>query len=238
MSDYDLLRLIIGIAFIVIGLFFVINRLFFKNFKFTTKLISRVAIFGAISTILYIVPYLKFSLPFFPAFLEIHFDEVPAMIAGFAYGPLCGFLVILLKTLIKLPFSSTLCVGELADFIYGSILVVVSSIIYKKHRSIKGALIGLSIATVVQIVASAFITTFLILDFYIFMMGFPKAAILSMCQAVNKNVTDLTWSFFFLVAIPFNAFKDVVLVVLTFLLYKQTHKVIDKIADSNAIKNA
>ena len=206
-----------------------VNKTFLKKRVFTTKTITRIALFAAISAILYIVPYLKFSLPFFPAFLEIHFDEIPAVIAGFAYGPFVGFMVILIKTLIKLPFSSTLMVGELADFIYGSIIVIVSSIIYKKHRNIKGAIVGFLIAMLVQVVASGFITTFLMLDFYIFMMGFPKGAILSMCQKVNPNVTDLGWTFFFFVALPFNAFKDAVILVLTFVLYKQTHRLIDKI---------
>jgi len=229
MDKYDITRLIIASSILFIVLVFMVNKTFLKKRVFTTKTITRIALFAAISAILYIVPYLKFSLPFFPAFLEIHFDEIPAVIAGFAYGPFVGFMVILIKTLIKLPFSSTLMVGELADFIYGSIIVIVSSIIYKKHRNIKGAIVGFLIAMLVQVVASGFITTFLMLDFYIFMMGFPKGAILSMCQKVNPNVTDLGWTFFFFVALPFNAFKDAVILVLTFVLYKQTHRLIDKI---------
>ena len=140
------------------------------------------------------------------------------------------FLIILLKTLIKLPFTSTLGVGELADFVYGSIMVVVSAIIYKRHRNIKGAIFGFLIATGVQLLASSFITTFLILDFYIFMMGFPKQAILSMCQAINPSIKTLSWDFLFMVALPFNAFKDAIIMVLTFLLYKQTRRFIDYIA--------
>ena len=31
-------------------------------------------------------------------FLELHFDEIPVFICGFAYGPLAGFLAICLKT--------------------------------------------------------------------------------------------------------------------------------------------
>ena len=230
MDKFALTRLIIALVFGVCALLYIVKKSFFKKSIFTTKTITRVALFSAISAVLYIVPYLKFSLPFFPAFLEIHFDEIPASIAGFAYGPFIGFLVILIKTIIKLPFTSTLCVGELADFIYGSILVVISSFIYKRHRNIKGAIIGFLTAMAIQVIASGFITTFLILDFYIFMMGFPKMAILSMCQKVNPNVTSLTWPFFFYVALPFNAFKDGVILVLTFVLYKQTHKIIDKIA--------
>lgn len=230
MDKYDLTRLIVAITMILVAVIYFINKTVMKRRVITTKTITRVALFSAISAILYIVPYLKFSVPFFPAFLEIHFDEIPAVIAGFAYGPFVGFLVILIKTIIKLPFTSTLAVGELADFVYGSMLVVISSFIYKKHRNIKGALVGFGIATLVQVIASGFITTFLMLDFYIFMMGFPKGAILGMCQKINPNITNLGWPFFIYVALPFNAFKDAIIFVLTFILYKQSHRLIDKIS--------
>ena len=155
---------------------------------------SRVAVFSSIATILYIVPYLKFPIPFFPGFLEIHFDEVPALIGGFAYGPLCGFFIIIIKTIIKLPFTSTLCVGEIADLIYGLILVIPSAMIYKRKRNFKGALIGLLVACLLQVAVSSFLTTFVMLDFYMNVMGLSEKVILSMCQAVNPNVKSLDFN--------------------------------------------
>lgn len=226
----DSIRMLIAIMLIGLMIVFYLVRKLLKGKALTTKIITRVAIFGAISAVLYIVPYFKFAVPFFPSFLEIHFDEVPALISGFAYGPLVGFLVILVKTLIKLPFTSTLCVGEIADFAYGSILVVVSAIFYKKKHSIVGALVGLGVAMGIQLAVSGFFTTFVLLDFYIMVMGFPKQAIIAMCQACNSSLRGLGWDFFFMICLPFNAFKDVILFVLTFILYKQTHKVIDKIS--------
>ncbi len=158
---------------------------------------------------------------------------MPALIAGFAYGPLSGFFVILVKTLVKLPMTNTMGVGELADFIYSAAFIIPAAIIYKKKRSIKGALVGLLIATVIQILVSSFVTSFLILDFYIFMMGWPKVVILNMCKAANPNVTSLGWTFFFFVAVPFNAMKDAIIVIITFLLYKRLHRVIDKLGEKN-----
>ena len=58
-----------------------------KTNKNIVKFMVRVAVFGGISIILYTVPMLKFPVPFFPSFLEFHFDEIPIFIAGFAYGP-------------------------------------------------------------------------------------------------------------------------------------------------------
>ena len=229
MSKIEVTRFIITVILILGALVYSLLKFKKSDHKiFTTKFITRVAIFSAISTLLYIVPYLKFPLPFFPSFLEIHFDEIPALIAGFAYGPLAGSFVIIIKTIIKLPLSTTLCVGELADLIYGLVLVITSSLIYKKRRNFKGAIIGLTLASLLQILVSSFLTTFVMLDFYIFVMGFSKDALLNMCKAVNPNVSSLSWPFLLMVALPFNAFKDIVLAVITILLYKRLHLFIDK----------
>ena len=229
MDKFTLTRLVIAIAFITVGVLFSVARFIKKKNPITTKFIARTGVFAAISIILYLVPGLKFSVPFFPAFLEFHFDEVPALIAGFAYGPLSGFFVILIKTIVKLPMTNTMTVGEIADFIYSIAFVLPAAFIYKKHRTIKGALVALSVATVIQVISAALITSFLILDFYIFMMGWPKVVILNMCKAANPRITSLGWTFFFYVGLPFNALKDVMVVAITMLLYKRLHKLFDKI---------
>ena len=221
-------RLIAIFVFIVIFLFKAIAKFFFKGNALTTRFIARTAVFAAISIVLYTVPFLKFSLPIFPSFLEIHLDEIPAFMAGFAYGPLSAFLVILIKTLVKLPISSTACVGELADFIYSVAFVVPAAIIYKKKRTLKGAFISMLIATVVQLVVASFITTFVMLDIYGSLFHLSREAILGMCKAVNplfKSIdntgSDFLFSFLLMVALPFNAIKDVIVFLITFLLYKR-----------------
>lgn len=195
----------------------------------STKLIARTAVFAAISIVLYTVPFLKFSLPIFPAFLEIHLDEIPAFLAGFAYGPLSGFLVILLKTVVKLPLTGTAGVGELADFIYSVAFVLPAAFIYKKHRTLKGALVSIGVATVIQIVTSSLCTTFIMLDMYSKLYHLPKAVILSMCQKINPAIKDLGLPFLFMVALPFNTLKDAIVVVVTMILYKRLRLLFKKI---------
>ena len=228
MSGYDISRLIIAVVFMLIALTYFVNKTFFKNKPISIKFISRTAVFAAISIILYIVPYLKFPVFFFPSFLEIHFDEVPAFIAGFAYGPMSALLIIIIKTIVKLPLTTTLCVGELSDLIYSVAFVLPAAIIYKKHRNIKGAVVGLSIGCIIQLIVASFFTSFVMLNFYMFVMGLSKEAILKMCQVANPNVKDLGFTFLLLVALPFNAMKDGIVIALTFLLYKRLHRLIDK----------
>lgn len=197
--------------------------------RIDTKFIARTAIFAAISIILYCVPFLKFSVPFFPSFLEIHFDEIPALIAGFAYGPLSGFFVIFIKTIAKLPFTNTACVGELADFIYSCAFIIPASFAYKKMHSFKGAILSILIGIGVQVVVSCFVTTYLMLDFYSLMYHLPLETILGMCQAINPNVSSLGMPFLLMVALPFNLFKDAIVGIVTILVYKKLHTLIDKI---------
>ena len=232
MSNEEIIKLVITSVFLLAGATYIINHLLIKNKRgrVTTKFITRTAIFAALSTILYITPFLKFHLPFFPGFLEIHLDEIPLLIAGFAYGPWCGIFALAIKTIIKLPLTSTMCVGELADFIYSLFFILPSALFYKKHRNFKGALLALSIGTISQIIAASFITTFLILDFYMVVMHLPEVVILNMVQKAGINITSLSWPFLYSVGIPFNAFKDIIVVLLTLLLYKRFKILIEKIS--------
>ena len=77
------------------------------------------------------------------------------------------------------------------------------------------------IATVIQIVVASTVTTFVMLDMYSMLYHLPKAVILKMCQKINPAITDLGLPFLLMVALPFNALKDVIVVLITFLLYKR-----------------
>ena len=230
MSGFTLTRFIIAIAAITLLLAILLGRKAKHGNALSIKFIAKSGVFAAFSIILYIVPALNINLPIFPSFLKLHFDEIPAFIAGFAYGPFSALLVIIVKTLVKLPMTNTLGVGELADFIYSCAFVLPAAIIYRKKKNVKGAIAGFGISTIIQLIVSCFLTTFVILKFYIFVMGWSEGFILSACQIVNPAITDLKWPFFFIVALPFNALKDVIVVILTFLLYKRLHKFIDRIS--------
>ncbi|MBO6280209.1 MAG: ECF transporter S component [Bacilli bacterium] len=233
MSNEGILKLVLTIVLSVAVLTFIVVSIILskkRGTKVSTKFMTRTAIFAALSTILYVVPFLKFRLPFFPSFLEVHLDEIPLLMAGFAYGPWSGIFALLIKTIIKLPLSTTMCVGELADFVYSLFFVVPAALFYKKHRNFVGALIALLIGMISQIIAASFITTFLILDFYMFVMGLPREAIIGAIQKAGIMIDDLTWPFFIMVGVPFNAFKDAIVVIVTILLYKRFKIILEKIA--------
>src|SRR5574344_1733436 len=94
------------------------------------KKLALISIFGALSSVLY---YLKFPLPIFPSFLQIQFSNLPIIICGFSLGAPSAILALLIKTLIWIMFSSSSGVGELADFIIGLAVVLVTSYVYFKN---------------------------------------------------------------------------------------------------------
>ena len=228
----DIRTLIFGIV-VVIFVFVFLKAYSFEQgrakFKFGTKQIVRIGIFGALSGIFYI--FIKFPVPFLPSFLEFHFDEVPAFIASFAYGPISGLLVLLIKTLIKLPFTRTLGVGELSDLIYSAAFILPASIIYKRKRNFKSVIIGLSIGTIFQLGVSLLSNIYLMIPFYMKVMELPEAAILGMCKMANPKISDVGWSYGLLAVLPFNIIKDAAVIVLTLVTYKSVHRFIDKLHD-------
>jgi len=226
----DYRTLIFGIV-VVIFVFVFLKAYFAEKQKakstFGTKQMVRVAVFGALSGIFYI--FIKFPVPFMPSFLEFHFDEIPAFIASFAYGPLSGLLVLLIKTIIKLPLTHTLGVGEISDLLYSAAFILPAALIYKKKRNFAGVFIGLAIGTVFQLGISLISNVYVMIPFYMKVMEYPEQTILGMCQLANPKITNIGWSYGLLAVLPFNAMKDAAVIVLTLLTYKSVHGFIDKL---------
>lgn len=184
-------------------------------------------VFGALATILYVVPIFKFPLPFlFPSFLEFNFSDIPTLIAGFTYGPVVAFFVHAIKIIIKLPMSHTACVGELADFIIGLLFVMPAVFYYKKDKSKRGALIGLSISLVIATCGACFVNRYLLIPFYSHVFGLET--VLSMASSANANIVDIEWSLVLFGVLPFNFIKNLIVCLLSFILYKKISNVIKR----------
>jgi len=195
------------------------------NWSLTTKVMARTALFAAIATILYTVPLFTLKIPIFPFFLEFHFDEIPTFIAGFAYGPLTSILIIIVKTLIKLPMSSTAMVGELADMMYSTAFILPAVLVYRKHKSLKGVMIGFGLGFVSQLVVSSLFNALFMIDFYLFLFPFLTAeSLLAMVQATNPMITDIHWTLVLYGILPFNLVKNTLVIIITFITYKRVHQ--------------
>ena len=192
------------------------------------KAMARVGVFASIATILYVVPGLQFNIPIFPSFLKFHFDEIPALIAGFAFGPFSSFGIIVIKTLIKLPLggSETMFVGEISDLIYSCALVLPAAFIYQKHRKFKFAALGLGIGFVLELIVSLLLNIYVMIPAYMYFFGMDESALLRMFPPF---ITNATWGYGLMAVLPFNAIKNTVVVAVTLLIYKPLHRLIEKI---------
>ena len=83
------------------------------------------------------------------------------------FGPVEGITVVLLRAIIKIPFTSTFCVGELADVLIGIPVVLITSMIYLKLHNKKGALIALLFGVVVWVVSAVLTNYFINVPFFI-----------------------------------------------------------------------
>lgn len=202
---------------------------FFMRKLFTTKNIARIAIFGVLSFLLYLI---RIPLPFlFPSFLELHVSEVPALMGGFMLGPLGGCLVILIKTALKLIFVGTSSgyIGELADIIIASAFVLPASLIYRKFRTKKGAAISLVAGSTISVIAALLANAYLLIPFYCKFYGMD--AVVGLLKGLFQNVTEDSILKYYLPfsVLPFNSLRCVLSSTLTFFLYKRLESALDKL---------
>ena len=202
------------------------------------KKMTAIASFGAVSGLLY--AYLKFSLPFFPSFLEINFSDVPALISGFAYGPQVGGWVQIVKVLLKilLTGSSTGYVGEFSDLVLGVIIVLPASFIYKRNRTIKGAVLGMIASCIAHVFFACLINNYVLIPFYIelFFKG-DEEILLNVCQAAMPSIKEVGWPLTLTAILPFNLFKNIIVLIIVFFVYKPLVKVINATAKKMHKKN-
>ncbi len=193
--------------------------------------ISKVAIFSAISFILYLV---KFPLPFiFPEFLEIQFSNLPAILGGFVLGPLGGCLILIVKCILKIIISPspTTPIGEIADLIIGIFVVLVASLIYKKFRSKKGGILALCSGFVTWVIVSVLVNWLISIPVYIeISFGGSVVPLVNMCSKVIKKINPENFMLYYLLyaVVPFNALIALIVCLITFFVYKEISKVFKK----------
>lgn len=200
----------------------------FRNPKFSTAYIAKMAILTAIAFILY--AFAKFNLPFmFPSFLEIQISELPALLAGFSMGPISGCLVVIIKCLLKFPLTTTAYVGESTDILLGIAFVLPASLIYYFHKDKKHALIGLCVGSACLTGLSILVNRFISIPFFVQLyFGGNFDAIVGVLKPLYKNVTiDTFYTYYLLLGVlPFNLFRCIIVSGLTFVLYKRLSKIL------------
>lgn len=188
----------------------------------------KVAMLAAVSTVLMLI---EFPLPFIaPPFYELDFSEVPVLIGAFALGPVAGVAIEGIKILLNFLLNGTVTagVGELANFVVGCTFVLPAAIIYKKKKTKGGAVLGLIIGGAAMVILGCFVNAYVMLPTYGKAFGMPIEAIISMATKIWPSI-DTMLEFILICVVPFNTIKAIVVAIVTMLVYKPMHRLIEKI---------
>ena len=190
-------------------------------------MIRRITVTAILTAMAFVLMYLEVPLPLMPPFLKFDFSEIPVLVGAFALGPVWGIVIELFKNLIHLPFTGTAGIGELSNFITGSLFVGTAGLVYLKFHTRKGAAAAMAIGTLTLAVIAVPINAFITLPLYGSIMNFSTEAIIGMSAAVNPLIKD-KMTLLFLAFVPFNLFKGIVVSFITFFIYKPVSKLIHR----------
>ncbi|MDE7405548.1 MAG: ECF transporter S component [Clostridiales bacterium] len=194
--------------------------------------IAFIAMFATLAGVLYI---LDFALPFaFPSFLEFKLSDIPILIGSFTLGPVSGGVIVVVEILIKLVIkgSTTMFVGELSDLITSCAFAVTAGIIYKRHRTFKGALVAMAIGTAVEVTVALLINWLVLVPFYVqFFFGGSWEPLIDSMKLLFPACTKATFYNFYLwvSVLPFNLLRCIIAVAVTLLVYKRISRMINSV---------
>ena len=173
--------------------------------RWSTKRIAMYALFVALAMA---TSFISFPILPNPAFSFLKYDPsgIVCLIAGFAYGPAAAAIVSVLGFV---PHLFTNPWGTLMAVLVALALSVPASLIYKKNKTRKGALIGIIVGAVVAL-AVAIVGNIIVTPFY---------AHMTTAQVVALIVPAL---------LPFNALKFTIHGVVTFLIYKPISNLLNR----------
>ena len=177
------------------------------------QVIARIAVLTALASILFMI-----EIPIV-AFYRLDLSNLPVLLGAFAMGPVAGTIILALKSFIGMMHSTSMYIGELADFIMGAAIVLPAAWIYRRRKSRKTALLGMAVGTVCMIIVAVLVNWLIMIPFYMNAYGMPMEAVIGMATAVLPFV-DTEIELLMFVTAPFNLLKGIVLSALTYVLYK------------------
>lgn len=191
-----------------------------KEKVLTTRKIATIGMFSAIAGILMSV---EIPLGFIPETYKFEIGDLPGLICGFAFGPVAGVLVEMFKVFIKVILfrpTSTAFVGELANFVIGSSLVLPATIVYWSKKTKKGAVAACITGGLCMCIVGSLLNGLYLLPTFLRMFcGGDMEKLISMGSATNPLIKDIP-TFVIFAALPMNVLKSTAVGILAMLLYK------------------
>ena len=163
---------------------------------------KKMVLLAMLAAVAYLLSF--FKTPLIPAapFLSYEPMDVVITIGGFLLGPMAAFIISLVASAIEaLTIGDTGIIGFLMNFLSSAAFACTAAYMYKKKRSVFGAVLGLLLGSVAMI-SVMLLWNWLVTPLY---MGVSRPVVLSMLLPVF---------------LPFNALKAGFNSALTLLLYK------------------
>lgn len=194
------------------------------NKKFKTRDLTVIAMLGAICCVLM---HVDFPLPFMPPFMNFDLCGLVELIGGFAMGPVQAFCIIMVKILLKLATEGTASAftGELQNVLLSCAYVLPPVILYHRNKTKKTAMAGMAIGSVFTGIVAIFTNLYIIIPFYMTLMGQDMAYFVAMCTEANPMVTDV-FTLAILGILPFNLIKCGINSLGAMVLYKRLSPVL------------
>ena len=183
-----------------------------------TKDMTKVAMLSVIG---FVLMYFQLPLTFVaPPFMKLDISDLPVLMGAFTMGPVYGIIIAALKNLMHIIFKGTMTagVGELSNFIISSTFALVSSYIYRKHRTYKGAVLAMTVGVVAMTILAMASNYFVVFPLYGKVM--PMDAIIAMGSAITPKITGLFTMMLYSV-LPFNLIKGFTTSAVMMLVYKK-----------------
>jgi riboflavin transporter FmnP len=180
-----------------------------------TRKLTATAVLAAAA---YLLAFLEFPVPLTPAFARMDLSDLPALIGAFAFGPVTGVMVELIKNLLGLMTSSTGGVGELANFLMGASYVFTAGAVYKHHKTKRMALVGGVTGSIAMGIMAAITNYFILLPMFEQFMPLEEiiAAFGEFIPFIHTKLDVVLYN-----AFPFNVLKGLVITAVTMLIYKK-----------------
>lgn len=169
----------------------------------STRQLVTMALMCAIGTLLSFIEF-----PLLPGVTWLKFDasNMPAMVAGFAYGPAGGVAVGIVAAIIHGLLMADFT-GALMNILVVTCFILPAALIYKKKRTDKFAIIGLVFSIIAGVIGSI-IGNLLLTPSW---LGVPFDAVVALIIPV---------------LIPFNLLKGLLNSVITLIVYKSISNII------------
>lgn len=168
-----------------------------------------ISIFSALA---FIVALICSIIPPIAGFLSLDVKDAVIAIAAFIYGPTSGVVIAFIAALIEfltLTFTTTGWYGFVMNFVSSAVFSLTAALIYKRIRTINGAIISFLAAVVtttgVMLLLNNFVTPIYLVEF----QGMPK-------NVATETVIGLLPK----VLLPFNFAKSLLNASIAVMLYK------------------